>query len=210
MSKDTKKTYNVVPGIKMGLVSPDHLVKIATVAKKYNIPILKITSAQRLAFLGMDPDDANDVWQELGEPDGLTKPVGIHYVQACPGAGLCKYGRQDSLRLGEMIQETLMGMNLPGKTKVGISGCPMNCTESYVRDLGIYGKKKGWTLIFGGNGGGNPRIGDVIAENLTTAEVLALAKRCLTYYAAHARKKERTARFMERTNLDEFIEKTKD
>jgi NAD(P)H-nitrite reductase large subunit len=205
MAANSTKNYNIVPGIKMGFVTPEQLVKIAQVTEKYKIPALKITSAQRLAFIGMDKAVTEQVWQDLGEKSGPVKPVGIHYIQACPGSINCKYGQQDSQQLGEIIQNNLMNMDLPAKAKVGISGCPMNCTESYVRDLGIFGKKKGWTLIFGGNGGGVPRIGDIIAENLSTDEVVALAKRCLQYYAENGRKRERTARFMERTNLDDFI-----
>ncbi len=82
----------------------------------------------------------------------------------------------------------------------------MNCCESYIRDVGIFGKKTGWTLVFGGNGGGLPRIGDVVARGLDAEQVIELAGRCLTYYAAHARKLERTARFMERTPIEELRE----
>jgi NAD(P)H-nitrite reductase large subunit len=207
MSTTSAKNYTIIPGIKMGLVPPEHLCNIAKVTQKYNIPMLKITSAQRLAFIGMDEGVAQEVWRDLGELSSPAKPVGVHYVQACPGVGHCKYGRQDSLELGRLIEERLIDMELPAKTKIGISGCPMNCTESYIRDIGIFGKKNGWTLVFGGNGGGNPRIGNIIAENLSTETVLSLAKRCLGEYANNARKKERTARYMERTDLDEFIKK---
>ncbi len=195
MSPVKKKSYNIVPGIKMGLVTPEQLTKIAKVTQKYEIPMLKITSAQRLAFIGMDPNVAEKVWLDLGMDSGPTKPVGIHYIQACPGQDNCKYGCQDSLALGELFQKSFMDIPLPAKTKIGISGCSLNCTESYIRDLGVFGKKKGWTLVFGGNGGGVPRIGDIIAEQLTTDEVLALAKRCLVYYADNARPRERTSRF---------------
>ncbi len=97
-----------------------------------------------------------------------------------------------------------MGLELPAKTKVGISGCPMNCCESFIRDVGVFGKKNGWTLVFGGNGGGLPRIGDIIAEDLSDEQVIDLAGRCLDFYREGARKKERSARFMERTTLERF------
>ena len=204
MSDQSRKNYNIIPGIKMGLVTPERLENIAQVTRKYAIPMLKITSAQRIAFIGMDSEVADQVWRDLGEKKGPTKPVGLHYVQACPGMQNCKYGCQDSIALGETIQNRFMDITLPGKTKIGISGCSMNCTESYIRDLGIFGKKKGWTLVFGGNGGGNPRIGDVIAEHLSDDDVIALAQRCLKFYGDNAKKKERTARFMERTELAVF------
>ncbi len=198
------KTYQIVPGPEMGLVSPEILENIAKVASKYNIPLLKITAAQRLAFVGHNPDDITDIWHELGYDHGPPKPVGVHYVHACPGLKYCKYGRQDSLELGTRLQDELMGTKLPAKTKIGVSGCAMNCCESYIRDLGIFGKKNGWTLVFGGNGGGHPRIGDIIGTDLDDSQVIDLARRCLQFYKKSARPKERTARFMERTNLEDF------
>jgi len=196
------KTYNIVPGPKMGVVTPDYLELLAKTAREHNVPFLKITSAQRFAIAGHAAEDAEQIWHELGCATGPKKPVGIHYIQACPGVKWCKYGRQDSLALGARIEKELMGMPLPAKTKVGVAGCPMNCCECFVRDIGVFGKKKGWTLVFGGNGGGLPRIGDIIAEGLTDDEVLTLAAKCLTFYGERARKLERTARFMERTPLD--------
>ena len=199
---ETNKTYQSFPGTKMGVVSIDYLEKIARVARKHNIPLIKITSAQRISFGGFPQEDAQQIWNDMGFESSPSKPVGIHYIQACPGVKWCKYGRMDSLELGDKIKNTLMDIQLPAKTKVGISGCPFNCCESYVRDIGIFGKKKGWTLIFGGNGGGLPRIGDIIAEGLSDDEVIDTARKCLQFYREHARNKERTARFMERTPLD--------
>jgi len=198
------KTYNILPGTRMGVLSTDYLEKLVQAARKYQVPFLKITSAQRLAIGGHSAEDAEQIWRELGQSTGPQKPVGIHYIQACPGVRWCKYGRQDSLALGEKLEKALMGIELPAKTKVGISGCPMNCCESFVRDVGIFGKKNGWTLIFGGNGGGLPRIGDIIAENLSDEQVIDLAGSCLEFYRSGARKKERSARFMERTDLEQF------
>ncbi len=200
----TAQTYQVVPGPEMGLVSPATLATIAKVAQKFNIPQLKITAAQRLAFVGHKPDDLQAIWQELGHSDGPVKAAGIHYVQACPGVNHCRYGHQDSLSLGQRLEGELIAMALPAKTKIGISGCAMNCCECFVRDLGIFGKKQGWTLVFGGNGGGRPRIGDIIAENLSDRQVIDLAHRCLQLYRELARPRERTARLMERITVAGF------
>lgn len=199
-----RKTYQVVPGPKMGLVSPETLGNIAKVASKYNIPLLKITAAQRLSFVGLNPDDTQAIWHDLGYDPPSLKPMGIFYLQACPGVRYCKYGCRDSLHLGERLEDELLTIDLPAKTKIAISGCSMNCCESFVRDLGIFAKKKGWTLVFGGNGGGRPRIGDIIGENLDDNQVIELARKCLEQFKILARTKERTARLMERTNLDDF------
>ncbi len=173
-------------------------------AREHEIPLLKITSAQRLAIGGHRPEAMVEIWRKLGFPDGPKKPVGVQYIQACPGSRWCKYGQLDSLELGCKLDSTIMGMTLPAKTKFGLSGCGMNCCESSIRDVGLFGKKKGWTLIFGGNGGGRPRIGDVIAQDLSDDQAVELIRTCLAHYAAEAKPGERTARFMERIGVEAF------
>lgn len=199
-----KATYAIVPRTPMGLITPDILENVAKVARKHQIPIIKITSAQRLALVGMKPEIVDEVWQELGLDVGPAVGLCVHYVQACPGTTVCRFGQQDSLGLAGELEKMFVGVDMPAKTKIGISGCPMNCGESYVRDFGAFGRKSGWTITFGGNSGGRPRIGDVIAENLSTEEAIALAKKCFDYYTANAKKRERTARFIERIGIEEF------
>ncbi len=153
-----QKTFSIVPGLNMGLFSPKELAEVVAVINKYNVPMTKITSAQRLGLLGMDEEEQARLKAEL-KP--LTRPVpvnGVHYVQACPGSLWCKYGTSDSLALGRRLEQLSFSEPLPGKIKIGVSGCRMSCTEPYVRDVGIFATKKGWTLVFGGNGGGNPRL----------------------------------------------------
>ena len=198
------QSYAIVPRTPVGLVTPEVLENIARVARKFEIPVIKITSAQRMALVGIKPEQVEKIWQELGLGVGPAVEVCVHYVQACPGNALCKYGMQDSLGLGMELEKLFVGMDLPAKAKMGISGCPMNCGESYVRDFGAFGKRSGWTVLFGGNSGGRPRIGDVIAEGLAKEDVVALARKCFEYYAANAKKKERTARFIERIGIEAF------
>jgi len=200
------KTFNVLPNTDKGFITTEYLEKVTAIARKHNIPFFKITSAQRLAIIGHEPETAEQIWQELGQKTGPKKPVGIHYIQACPGIEWCKYGRQDSLALAEKLEKAFGDLPLPAKTKVGISACALNCCESYVRDIGVFGKKNGWTLVFGGNGGGCPRIGDIVAENLRDDEVIDLVGKCLDFYGKNARRLERTARFMTRTKVDKFWE----
>ena len=199
-----KETYAVVPRIPGGLAKLENLKEIVGVVEKYNIPIIKITSGHRLALVGMTGEAVNDIWQDLKMDMGKATELCLHYVQACPGNAVCKYGVQDSLGLAIEIEEFFLGMDLPAKVKIGVSGCPFCCGESFVRDIGILGKKNGWTLIFGGNSARRPRIGDVIAQDLSKEEVTSLAKRCLEFYASNGKKKERTARFIERIGIDEF------
>ena len=199
-----KQTYAIVPRTPVGVVTPELLENIASVAKKYEIPILKITSAQRIALVGIKPEVVESVWEELGADIGHAVGKCVHYVQACPGTTVCKYGLLDSLGLGMRFEELLVGAQLPAKGKIGVSGCPLCCAESFVRDIGVFGKRTGWTFVFGGNSGRNVRVGDIIAEDLTDDQVVELANKCLNYYRENAKPNERTARFVQRIGIEEF------
>lgn len=199
-----KETYAIVPRIPGGLAKLEEFKAIAKVVEKYNIPIIKITSGHRLALVGMKGDVVNDIWNDLAMDTGKATELCLHYVQACPGNIVCKFGVQDSLGLGIEIENFFLGMELPAKVKIGVSGCPFCCGESFVRDVGIMAKKKGWTLIFGGNSARRPRIGDIIAEDISREEVISLTKSLLEYYAEHGKKKERTARFVERVGIEQI------
>jgi len=197
-----RKTYAIVPRTPVGLVSPAMLEAISSVVRKYNIPITKITSGQRLALIGMQREEVDQVWHDLRMEVGQAVELCVHYVQACPGTEVCKFGVRDSLALGLELEKLYVGIDLPAKVKIGVSGCPFCCAESYVRDIGLIGRKKGWTLTFGGNSGGRPRIGDVIAEDVDDGDAVVLVQRCLEYYRDNVEKKLRTARFVEKTGIE--------
>jgi len=202
-----KETYAIVPRIPVGLVTPEKLENIAKVARKYKIPIIKITSGQRFALVGIKKDDLDNIWKDLDMDMGKATELCLHYVQACPGTAVCKFGVQDSLGLGMEIEKLFSGIDLPAKVKIGVSGCHFSCGESFVRDIGILGMKKGWTLIVGGNSGHRARIGDILAENLSKDEIIDLTKKVLEYYKNNAKKRERMARFVNRIGI-EAIKKT--
>ena len=197
-----KQSYAIVPRTPAGIVSPEDLESIAKVARRYEIPVIKITSGQRMVLVGIKEEDVENIWNELGMTVGEATAPCVHYVQACPGTVVCKYGLQDSLTLGLELEEIYQDMHLPAKLKMGVSGCPRCCGESHLRDVGVLGTGKGWTVIFGGNSGGRPRIGDVVAKDLSAVEVKDLVKRLLAYYRDAANPGERTARFVERVGLD--------
>lgn len=201
-----KETYAIVPRTPLGLVTPEHLESIVKVVKKYQIPVVKITSGQRMALVGIKKEDVAPAWKDLGIDVGRATELCVHYAQACPGIAVCSFGVQDSLGMGTELEKMFIGMELPAKVKFGVSGCPFCCGESYVRDVGVLGKKKGWTVIFGGNSGAQPRIGDVVAKDLTNEAAIDLIKRCLEYYAENGKKKERTSRFMARIGIDALKE----
>lgn len=197
-----KKTYAIVPRTPAGLLNPDFLENVAAVARKYEIPIIKITSGQRLALVGLEKEQVEPAWSDLQTGVGKAVELCLHYVQACPGNSVCKFGVDDSLGLGLEIEEMYEGEDFPAKLKFGISGCPFCCAESYMRDIGAFAKQKGWTVIVGGNSGGRPRIGDILAQDVSREEVIRLSRKFLAYYKENGRKKERAARFVERVGIE--------
>lgn len=199
-----KKSFAIVPKSPTGIITPEELDKISAVAKKYDIPAIKITSGQRIALVGIEEDDLDDIWSELDMPKGKVKPTekSLHYVQACPGIAACKYGAQDAIGMGQEMDRVFADRILPAKVKIGISGCSFSCGESMVRDIGLLGKKSGWSLVIGGNAARRPRIGDIVAERLSKEEVITLAERYLDFYCLHGKDKERSARFCERLGIE--------
>ena len=201
-----KKTYAIVPRIPLGILTPEILEKLAAIARTYKIRIVKITSGQRIALVGLNPEDVENAWNDLGMTVGPAEGLCVHYVQACPGTETCKFAQGSALGLATKIEEMYVGKEnvIPGKTKFGISGCRLNCAESYLRDLGAFATPDGWTVIVGGNSGGRPRIGNVIAEDLSDDDAFALLQKCLDYYAKNAKPRERMPRFVERTGIGEL------
>lgn len=200
-----EKTFLVLPQFHAGMLSINDLEAITKLSKKYKVPKIKITSAQRIAFLGMKQEDVDALKHELEISDTpLHKQNKVHYVQACPGSSWCKFGVAETFSLAKKIQDINLTTPLPAKVKVGISGCRMCCCESWVRDVGLIAEKKGWKVTFGGNGAGNPRIGDVITDGLSEEEACTLIARTLDYYSKNSKLKTRTARFMTNVTIEEI------
>jgi NAD(P)H-nitrite reductase large subunit len=196
------KTYAISTRVPAGIISPDHLERIAKVSRKYMVRRMKITSGLRITLVGIKEEDLPGIFEDLGKDADKTSGPCLHYVQACLGTDSCKYGNQDSIEMAKSVEDAFMGIKYPSKLKIGVSGCPRCCAESHVRDIGIMATNRGWTVIFGGNSGTRPRIGDVIAKNLSKDEALDLVRRLLEYYHVHAKPRERTARFMERVGIE--------
>jgi NAD(P)H-nitrite reductase large subunit len=195
-------TYAVVTRMPAGLVTPEDLEKVARVARSHKVPMLKVTSGQRIALVGLQPGDVQNVIDELGP---LAKPETapcVKFVQACLGTEMCKYGNQDAIGMARAVDERFKDTTFPAKIKIGVSGCPRCCGESHTRDIGIMGTNKGWTILFGGNAGTRPRFADIIARDLSAADALDCAQRLAGYYRDHAKSHERTARFMERVGME--------
>lgn len=198
-----KNTVAIVPKLPAGILTPEILEKLAQVTRKYHIPVVKITSAQRIALVGIQPDDVEAVWQDLGLEVGYPVGDAIHYIQTCPGTETCRLGQRDSLDMAQRLDDAIAPLTIPAKTKIGISGCPLSCGEGAVRDIGLFGKKAtGWTVTIGGNSGLNARIGETLAKDLDEDAAVSLVVRLLQYYQANAKGKERMYRFVPRVGLD--------
>lgn len=207
MEQHNPKTYLVLPELDAGMLSPEDLERLTALVRKYQIPMTKITGAQRIAFLGLEPEQLAAVQSELAIPATLPHTRNrLHYVQACPGSSWCKYGVADALGMGKRLKGLVLEMPLPSKVKVGVSGCRMCCCGSWLKDVGLTAEKGGWRFTFGGNGAGRPRIGDLVADSLADDEAVRLIKKTLHYFSSKAQFKTRSARFMERFGIDALKE----
>lgn len=198
-----KETYAVAPHVPGGIIDPAGLRRIADVAERYGAKALKITSAQRIAIVGIRPEDIDDVWRDLGMKPGAAIGLCVRSVKICPGTAFCKRGQQDSVSLGLKLDELYHGMQLPWKFKIGVSGCANSCAEPAVKDIGLIGTSKGWRLLVGGSSGIRPKIGHTLAENLSDEEALRLVDRIIGFYRDHA-KKQRLGEFIEEIGYDRF------
>lgn len=183
-----KQTYGIAPHLPCGLVTPETLEKIAGVARKYDVPTLKITSAARIALLGIQAQDVDAIWDDLAFEKGHPVGLCVRSVKVCPGSAHCRLAKQDSIAMGRIIDERYHGMILPSKMKLAVSGCKIQCAENCIKDLSLFGTKQGWTLMAGGMGGLKPRLADVLFEDLEWDDALDMVARMIAYYKSRSRR----------------------
>jgi len=199
-----KQTYAVAPHIPCGVIKPQTLRKLADVAEKYNAQALKITSAARIAIVGVEEQDVESIWSELGMSPGAAVGLCVRSVKACPGTTFCKRGLQDSLTVGLELDSKYHGIELPGKLKIGVSGCPNQCAETCIKDIGLVGALKGWRVLVGGNGGARPRLAQEVARDLSTEQALDMIDKIVEFYKSNGKKRQRLGAMMEKMSLEEF------
>ncbi len=197
------ETYAIAPHIPGGICEPSTLRRIADVAEKYNAKALKLTSAQRIAIVGLAESDIENAWRDLDIPPGYAIGLCVRSVKICPGTTFCKRGKQDSVTLGMEFDRKYHGMELPSKFKIGVSGCTNSCAESWIKDLGFIGMPKGWKVVVGGSAGAAPAIAEVLAENLSDDEAMELADKIVNYYK-NCDTKKRLGRYIKEVGLEEF------
>ena len=197
-----KETFAIAPHVPCGIITPAQLRKLADVAEKFDVAAVKITSAARIALVGIKKDDIDNVWNELDMPKGHAVGLCVRSVKACPGTAFCRLGKQDSLGMGMKLDKIYHGMAFPSKTKIGVSGCLNQCAENCIKDIGLLGKKDGWTIQIGGKGTSKPRLADVLIENLNTEEALSAVEAVVNYYKENGKKLERMGKMIDRIGLD--------
>jgi len=198
------ETYAIAPHFSCGVISKEQLRLVADVSEKYNAAAVKITSAARIVLVGIKEEDIDNVWADLGIAPGYAVGLCVRSIKACPGTAFCRIAQQDSLGIGMKLDEIYHGMELPGKTKIGVSGCNNQCAENCIKDISLVGKNKGWTLMAGGMGTGKPRLADTVAENLDSEEALGLIAKTIAFYKENAKKNERIGKIIDRIGLDAF------
>ena len=199
-----KETYAVAPHVPCGVITPDLLRKLADAAEKYKVNAVKITSAARIALVGIKEEDVDAVWQDLGMNPGHAVGLCVRSVKACPGSQFCRLAKQDSLGMGMKLDEIYHGHELPSKTKMGVSGCQNQCAETWIKDIGLVGKKNGWTLMAGGSAASKPRLAQVIMEDLSSEEGLKKIEKIIEFYKANGKKFERIGKMIDRVGFETF------
>ncbi|MFH7319657.1 NAD(P)/FAD-dependent oxidoreductase [Desulfurivibrio sp. D14AmB] len=202
-----KESYAIVPHLPLGLITPQQLRRIAEVAEKYQTAAIKVTSAARIAIVGLKEADIDAAWRDLEMTPGAAVGLCVRSIKTCPGNTLCRLGQQDSMGLAGELDQRYHGLELPGKVKIGVSGCPNQCGESSVKDIGYIGKAKGWTIVVGGNAASRPRLAEVLLEGVDTAEAQRITANILQYFKEEGKKGERIGRFMDRVGFENFKER---
>ncbi|NEM08916.1 NAD(P)/FAD-dependent oxidoreductase [Geodermatophilus normandii] len=196
-------TFSVVPQMRGGVTTPAQLRRIADVAEKYEVPMVKVTGGQRIDLLGVRKEDLPAMWEDLGMPSGYAYGKSMRTVKTCVGSDFCRFGLGDSTQLGIDLETRFQGIESPAKIKMAVVGCPRNCAEAYVKDVGVVAVGNGrWEVYVGGAAGATVRKGDLLATVESPEEVLTLAGRFVQHYRENANWLERTYDFVPRVGLE--------
>jgi len=195
-------TYSVVPRMWGGVTSAAELRRIADVVDKYAIPTVKVTGGQRIDLLGVKKEDLPGVWRDLDMPSGHAYAKALRTVKTCVGSEWCRFGTQDSTRMGIELERALWRMYAPHKVKLAVSGCPRNCAEAGIKDVGVIGVDSGWEVYVAGNGGIKTEVAQFFVKLATHEEVLEHAGAFLQLYREEGWYLERTVHFVGRVGLD--------
>ena len=196
-------TFSVVPEMAAGVTTPAELMRIAQVAVKYAVPLVKLTGGQRIDLVGIAKQDLPGVWADLDMPAGWAWGKSYRTCKSCIGTDYCRFGLGDSMGLAKKIESKFRGIDSPGKLKLATAGCPRNCSEAMVKDVGAVaiGDDR-WEIYVGGAAGSHIRKGDVLCTVTGEDAAIKLTGRFIQWYRENAKYKERTHTFIERMGID--------
>ncbi len=195
-------SYSVIPRMWGGETTAAELRRIADAVDKYKIPTVKVTGGQRIDLLGVKKEDLQNVWKDIGMPSGHAYAKALRTVKTCVGSEWCRFGTQDSTQMGKDLERALWRVYAPHKVKLAVSGCPRNCAESGIKDVGIIGVDSGWEIHVGGNGGIKTEVAQFLVKVKTGPEVLEYAGAFLQLYREEGWYLERTVHYIGRVGLD--------
>ncbi|MBV9653683.1 MAG: NAD(P)/FAD-dependent oxidoreductase [Acetobacteraceae bacterium] len=196
-------TFSIVPEMPGGITSAAELRRIADVADKHNVPLVKLTGGQRIDLVGVPKDQMPAVWRDLDMPAGWAWGKSYRTCKSCIGIDYCRFGLGDSMGLAVKIEGKFRGIDSPAKLKLATAGCPRNCSEAMVKDVGAVAIGDGkWEIYIGGAAGAHVRKGDVLCTVDSEDAVLKLCGRFMQFYRENAKWKERTYTFVERIGLE--------
>ncbi|MBE9528072.1 MAG: NAD(P)/FAD-dependent oxidoreductase [Proteobacteria bacterium] len=198
----TDGRFSVVPQVIGGVITPDELKRIANAAVKYDVDMVKITGGTRIGLYGIERSDLAKVWGEIGMRSGHAYAKSVRTVKSCVGERFCRYGTQDSVGLGVELETMLGGLATPAKVKLGVDGCPRNCAESAVKDIGITGVAGSWEIYVGGGAGIELTAGERLATAESKSEVIEIVGAFLQKYREEAEYGERTAKWVRRVGVE--------
>jgi len=195
-------TYSVIPRMWGGETTADELRRIADAVDKYKIPTVKVTGGQRIDLLGVKKEDLVNVWKDIGMASGHAYAKALRTVKTCVGSEWCRFGTQDSTQMGKDLERALWRMYAPHKVKLAVSGCPRNCAEAGIKDVGVIGVDSGWEIYIAGNGGIKTEVAVFLVKLKTAAEVLEYSGAFLQLYREEGWYLERTVHYVGRVGLD--------
>jgi nitrite reductase (NADH) large subunit len=195
-------TFSVIPRMWGGETNAGELRRIADVVDKFKIPTVKVTGGQRIDLLGVKKEDLHQVWKELDMPSGHAYAKALRTVKTCVGAEWCRFGTQDSTQMGKDLELALWRMYAPHKVKLAVSGCPRNCAEAGIKDVGVIGVDSGWEIYVAGNGGIKTEVAQFLVKLKTAQEVLEFSGAFLQLYREEGWYLERTVHYVSRVGLD--------
>jgi len=195
-------TYSVIPRMWGGETTASELRRIADAVDKYKIPTVKVTGGQRIDLLGVKKEDLVNVWKDIGMPSGHAYAKALRTVKTCVGSEWCRMGTQDSTQMGKDLERAMWRMYAPHKVKFAVSGCPRNCAEAGIKDVGIIGVDSGWEMYVAGNGGIKTEVAHFFAKLKTAEEVMEYTGAFMQLYRLEGWYLERTVHYVNRVGLD--------